>query len=164
MAPMLPIEGIDKKAECTDVPMPEPKGDPEMTPVYIRRLLPLFLNKYRSTLLQSARRSSVNLIQKAVHYATPDLLSSLADKDIIALVEVCASLLVNEVRIRSCSRIGFLFHFLFYFSVNKVKVVAEVTSIKLPRERLLSPLPTCCQTHLSASFAANRESEIKTSF
>ncbi|XP_065564117.1 E3 ubiquitin-protein ligase HECTD1-like isoform X3 [Artemia franciscana] len=96
MAPVLPIEGSDKKAECTDVPMPEPKGDPEMAPVYIRRLLPLFSNTYQSTLLQSVRRSSLNLIRKAVHYATPDLLSSLADKDIPALAEVIASVLDNE--------------------------------------------------------------------
>lgn len=33
----------------------EPKGDPEMAPVYLRRLLPIFTQVYQSTMLPSVR-------------------------------------------------------------------------------------------------------------
>jgi len=33
----------------------EPRGDPEMAPIYLRRLLPVFCNTFQSTMLPSVR-------------------------------------------------------------------------------------------------------------
>lgn len=48
----------EKKEEDTqeDRPDPtEPKGDPEMAPVYLRSLLPVFTHVYQGTMLPSVR-------------------------------------------------------------------------------------------------------------
>lgn len=39
--------------ECED--NGEPKGDPEMAPLYLRRLLPVFCHTFQSTMLASVR-------------------------------------------------------------------------------------------------------------
>jgi E3 ubiquitin-protein ligase HECTD1 len=38
----------------TEVPQ-EPKGDPEMAPIYLQRLLPLFCSTYHSTMVLAVR-------------------------------------------------------------------------------------------------------------
>ena len=45
-----------------------PKGDPEMIPVYVKSLLPMFCQTYQSTMIQSVKRSSLGLIKKIIHY------------------------------------------------------------------------------------------------
>jgi E3 ubiquitin-protein ligase HECTD1 len=52
----------------------EPKGDPEMVPVYVKSLLPLFCRTYQSTMITSVKKSSLNLIKKMIYYLTTDLL------------------------------------------------------------------------------------------
>ena len=52
----------------------EPKGDPEMVPVYVKSLLPLFCRTYQSTMITSVKKSSLNLIKKMVYYLNSDLL------------------------------------------------------------------------------------------
>ena len=41
----------------------EPKGDPEMAPVYLRKLLPIFTQVYQSTMLPSVRYLTPSTIQ-----------------------------------------------------------------------------------------------------
>ena len=48
------MEPPDTKKEEETEPA-EPKGDPEMAPVYLRRLLPVFTQVYQSTMLPSVR-------------------------------------------------------------------------------------------------------------
>ncbi|XP_044007994.1 E3 ubiquitin-protein ligase HECTD1 isoform X1 [Aphidius gifuensis] len=79
----------------------EPKGDPEMAPVYLKRLLPVFCSTFQSTMLSSVRKSSLSLIRKMVHYIQSDLLVETCGDDKTAgcgamLVEVIANVLDNE--------------------------------------------------------------------
>lgn len=42
------------KSESEEIVV-EPKGDPEMAPIYLQRLLPLFCSTYHSTMVPSIR-------------------------------------------------------------------------------------------------------------
>lgn len=45
----------ERKTETEAEDPAEPRGDPEMAPVYLRRLLPVFCNTFQSTMLPSVR-------------------------------------------------------------------------------------------------------------
>lgn len=53
---MMPAEiGRERaKSESEEIP-PEARGDPEMAPVYLQRLLPIFCSTYHSTMIPSVR-------------------------------------------------------------------------------------------------------------
>ncbi|GAB6021555.1 hypothetical protein CHUAL_004153 [Chamberlinius hualienensis] len=100
---MMPIETkdkkeVDKEAEDDN----EPKGDPDMAPLYLRRLLPVFCQTYHSTMIHSVRKSSLNLIRKMIHYIPSALLCEVCNPEFggnlfgAMLVEVVASVLDNE--------------------------------------------------------------------
>ncbi|XP_037958310.1 E3 ubiquitin-protein ligase Ufd4 isoform X2 [Teleopsis dalmanni] len=91
----------------------EPRGDPEMAPVYLKFFLPVFCRTFQSTMLSSVRRASLGLIKKLVQYAHASILKGLCEQpklDVICvnkngqngqnlgtlLVEVVASVLDNE--------------------------------------------------------------------
>lgn len=95
----------------------EPRGDPEMAPVYLKLFLPMFCRTFQGTMLSSVRRASLGLIKKMVQYAHPQVLKGLCNTQSAAaltegsvvipintscnlgtlLVEVVASVLDNEV-------------------------------------------------------------------
>ncbi|ALC39182.1 CG5604 [Drosophila busckii] len=60
--------------------MIEPRGDPEMAPVYLKLLLPILCRTFQGTMLGSVRRASMGLIKKIVQYAHPTVLKSLCKK------------------------------------------------------------------------------------
>ena len=77
----------------------EPKGDPEMVPVYVKSLLPLFCRTYQSTMITSVKKSSLNLIKKMIYYLTSDLLQEVCVENSAIVgetVEVMTSVLDNE--------------------------------------------------------------------
>ncbi|XP_054003467.1 E3 ubiquitin-protein ligase HECTD1 isoform X5 [Hylaeus anthracinus] len=85
----------------TETEFTEPKGDPEMAPVYLKRLLPVFCATFQSSMLPSVRKASLNLIRKMVHYIQPELLVETCGSDRTGgcgamLVEVIANVLDNE--------------------------------------------------------------------
>ncbi|XP_076297611.1 ubiquitin fusion-degradation 4-like isoform X1 [Lasioglossum baleicum] len=85
----------------TESEFTEPKGDPEMAPVYLKRLLPVFCATFQSSMLPSVRKASLSLIRKMVHYIQPDLLVETCGSDKTGdcgamLVEVIANVLDNE--------------------------------------------------------------------
>ncbi|KZC09014.1 E3 ubiquitin-protein ligase HECTD1, partial [Dufourea novaeangliae] len=85
----------------TETEFTEPKGDPEMAPVYLKRLLPVFCATFQSSMLPSVRKASLSLIRKMVHYIQPELLVETCGSDKTGdcgamLVEVIANVLDNE--------------------------------------------------------------------
>ncbi|KOX75373.1 E3 ubiquitin-protein ligase HECTD1 [Melipona quadrifasciata] len=85
----------------TEAEFTEPKGDPEMAPVYLKRLLPVFCATFQSSMLPSVRKASLSLIRKMVHYIQPELLIETCGSDRMGscgamLVEVIANVLDNE--------------------------------------------------------------------
>lgn len=90
-----------RKSESEPEDVIEPKGDPEMAPVYLSRLLPVFCGTFQATMLASVRKASLGLIKKMIHYIQPGLLEELCSPDGnnfgTQLVEVIATVLDNEV-------------------------------------------------------------------
>ncbi|XP_011189870.2 E3 ubiquitin-protein ligase Ufd4 isoform X4 [Zeugodacus cucurbitae] len=86
----------------------EPRGDPEMAPIYLKLFLPVFCRTFQGTMLGSVRRASLGLIKKMVQYAQSGVLKGLCQPQLEAvtgtnaqnlgtlLVEVVASVLDNE--------------------------------------------------------------------
>ncbi|XP_037098175.1 E3 ubiquitin-protein ligase HECTD1 [Syngnathus acus] len=79
----------------------EPKGDPEMAPVYLKRLLPVFAQTFQQTMLPSIRKASLALIRKMVHYSGELLLKEVCDGEAghnlpTVLVEISATVLDQE--------------------------------------------------------------------
>ncbi|XP_067214237.1 E3 ubiquitin-protein ligase HECTD1 isoform X6 [Linepithema humile] len=98
---MLPPNQEHRKLETEAEEFTEPKGDPEMAPVYLKRLLPVFCATFQSTMLPSVRKASLSLIRKMVHYIQPELLIETCGSDKTGgcgamLVEVIANVLDNE--------------------------------------------------------------------
>jgi E3 ubiquitin-protein ligase HECTD1 len=95
----------EKKPECEVEENSEPKGDPDMAPVYLRRLLPVFCSTFQSTMLPSVRKASLSLIKKMAHYIQPALIAELCGGENncgSVVVEVIATVLDNEVRQSAC--------------------------------------------------------------
>ncbi|XP_077394935.1 E3 ubiquitin-protein ligase HECTD1 isoform X2 [Festucalex cinctus] len=79
----------------------EPKGDPEMAPIYLKRLLPVFAQTFQQTMLPSIRKASLALIRKMVHYSSDLLLKEVCDSEAghnlpTVLVEISATVLDQE--------------------------------------------------------------------
>ena len=93
-------ESGDTEANAANEPQSdEPKGDPEMVPVYVKSLLPLFCKTYQSTMISSVKKSSLNLIKKMIYYLTPQLLKEVCTENasiVGEVVEVMTSVLDNE--------------------------------------------------------------------
>lgn len=85
----------EKKEEPEDV-----KGDPEMAPVYLKNLLPLFAKNYKETMMPSIRKATLALMRKMIHYASQAQLEELSQNATFAsvIVEVLSVVLDHEVR------------------------------------------------------------------
>ncbi|MGH0172347.1 UNVERIFIED_CONTAM: hypothetical protein FKN15_063176 [Acipenser sinensis] len=88
---------LNKEEEETN----EPKGDPEMAPIYLKRLLPVFAQTFQQTMLPSVRKASLALIRKMIHYCSEALLKEVCDSDAghnlpTVLVEITATVLDQE--------------------------------------------------------------------
>ncbi|XP_036209743.1 E3 ubiquitin-protein ligase HECTD1 isoform X6 [Myotis myotis] len=102
---MCPVnKGDDKKKKDTnkdEEECNEPKGDPEMAPIYLKRLLPVFAQTFQQTMLPSIRKASLALIRKMIHFCSEALLKEVCDSDIghnlpTILVEITATVLDQE--------------------------------------------------------------------
>ncbi|XP_046871935.1 E3 ubiquitin-protein ligase HECTD1 isoform X1 [Hypomesus transpacificus] len=102
---MCPVnKGEDKKKKDVNKEEEEgsePKGDPEMAPIYLKRLLPVFAQTFQQTMLPSIRKASLALIRKMVHYSSELLLKEVCDSDAghnlpTTLVEITATVLDQE--------------------------------------------------------------------
>uniref|UniRef100_A0A4W5NBG2 E3 ubiquitin-protein ligase n=1 Tax=Hucho hucho TaxID=62062 RepID=A0A4W5NBG2_9TELE len=101
---MCPVnKGEDKKKKDLneEEEASEPKGDPEMAPIYLKRLLPVFAQTFQHTMLPSIRKASLALIRKMIHYSCEVLLKEVCDSDAghnlpTVLVEITATVLDQE--------------------------------------------------------------------
>ncbi|XP_040826176.1 E3 ubiquitin-protein ligase HECTD1 isoform X5 [Ochotona curzoniae] len=102
---MCPVnKGDDKKKKDTnkdEEECNEPKGDPEMAPMYLKRLLPVFAQTFQQTMLPSIRKASLALIRKMIHFCSEALLKEVCDSDVghnlpTILVEITAAVLDQE--------------------------------------------------------------------
>ncbi|XP_077476679.1 E3 ubiquitin-protein ligase HECTD1 isoform X1 [Stigmatopora argus] len=102
---MCPVnKGDDKKKKDVNKEEDEggePKGDPEMAPIYLKRLLPVFAQTFQQTMLPSIRKASLALIRKMVHYSSDVLLKEVCDSEAghnlpTVLVEISATVLDQE--------------------------------------------------------------------
>lgn len=86
----------EKKEEPEDV-----KGDPEMAPVYLKNLLPLFAKNYKETMMPSIRKATLALMRKMIHYASQAQLEELSQNSTFAsvIVEVLSVVLDHEVSV-----------------------------------------------------------------
>ncbi|KAK1893759.1 E3 ubiquitin-protein ligase HECTD1 [Dissostichus eleginoides] len=97
-------EGDDKKKKDVNKEEEEggePKGDPEMAPIYLRRLLPVFAQTFQQTMLPSIRKASLALIRKMIHYSSDVLLKEVCHSEVghnlpTVLVEITATVLDQE--------------------------------------------------------------------
>ena len=84
----------EKKEEPEDV-----KGDPEMAPIYLKNLLPLFAKNYKETMMPSIRKATLALMRKMIHYSSQAQLEELSQNMSFAsvIVEVLSVVLDHEV-------------------------------------------------------------------
>ena len=74
-----------------------PRGDPEMVPLYVDTLLPMFCKTFQSSMVVSIKRASLGLIKKLLHYLDNDILESISKKEVAGeVVEVLATTLDIE--------------------------------------------------------------------
>lgn len=75
------------------------KGDVEMAPLYAKRLLPVFAQTFRSSLVPSIRKATLAIMKKVIHYIPQRMMSEVISSCNIAasIVEVLSSVLNVEV-------------------------------------------------------------------
>ncbi|XP_050406417.1 E3 ubiquitin-protein ligase HECTD1 isoform X3 [Patella vulgata] len=99
------VETKEKKEEVSEpekVEVVEAKGDPEVAPLYVRRLLPTFTQVYHSSMLASVRKATLSLMRKMLHYMSEPLLYDMCNPEFISpnfassLTEVLSTVLDTE--------------------------------------------------------------------
>lgn len=96
-----PGELMTASSEINETENTEPRGEPQIAPVYLKCLLPDFCQTFQNTMLQSVKKTCLGLIKKMVQRPSqPDLLRVLAtdpEQDMGKLMlEVVSSVLHNE--------------------------------------------------------------------
>jgi len=119
----------EKKEEPEEV-----KGDPEMAPIYLKNLLPLFAKNYKETMMPSIRKATLALMRKMIHYASQAQLEELSQNSTFAsvIVEVLSVVLDHEVRVQITKKK------LFYNVKIKLSCVVGLTGCVIHQEYLFS--------------------------
>ena len=78
---------------------PVVKGDPEMSPLYVKRLLPMFTQTFRSSLVPSIRKATLAIMKKVIHLIPVDMMPNVIASSNVAssIVEVISAVLNAEV-------------------------------------------------------------------
>uniref|UniRef100_A0A8C4R5R1 E3 ubiquitin-protein ligase n=1 Tax=Eptatretus burgeri TaxID=7764 RepID=A0A8C4R5R1_EPTBU len=102
MCPVNKDQDKKKKETHREEEINEPRGDPEMAPVYLKRLLPIFAQTFQKTMVPSVRKASLALIRKMVYHCHETLFKEVCSLDAgqnlpIILVEVMSAVLDHEV-------------------------------------------------------------------
>lgn len=73
------------------------KGDPEMAPVYVKRLVPVFANTYQASLVPSIKKATLSILKKMIHYIPVSMMEDLVSGNVAPLlVDVIATALNAE--------------------------------------------------------------------
>jgi E3 ubiquitin-protein ligase HECTD1 len=72
-------EGGEAKEDVAEEKGPDDKGDSEMAPVYLQRLLPVFTEIYHSSLAPALRKESLRLMRKMCRYIDSKCLQDLCE-------------------------------------------------------------------------------------
>jgi hypothetical protein len=98
MKPEIKSEPEETKPEVKPEPYDQ-HGDPEMAPIYLKHLLPIFTHIYQKTMLPSVQKASFALIRKMVHYGSETVLTEIAGMSAFMseMTEVIANVLEKEV-------------------------------------------------------------------
>ena len=84
----------DMKVETEDVV----KGDPEMAPIYVKRLVPVFANTHQGSLVPSIKKATLSILKKMIHYIPATMMEELVSGNVAPqLVDVIAMALNAEV-------------------------------------------------------------------
>nr|XP_039255177.1 E3 ubiquitin-protein ligase HECTD1-like [Styela clava] len=67
-----------KKAEPKEQPVEKEKGDPEMSPIYLSKMLPIFISTYQRAVSTNVRKLSLALVRKMTLYSSPDHLKDVS--------------------------------------------------------------------------------------
>ena len=70
----------DGKESVEDESPAEDRGDPEMAPIYLQRLLPIFTEIYHSSLAPALRKESLRLMRKMCRYIASKCLQDLCEE------------------------------------------------------------------------------------
>eukprot|EP00794_Sanderia_malayensis_P020162 gene20162-22137_t len=116
------------------------KGDPEMAPVYVKRLLPVFCQTFRSSLVPSIRKATLSIVKKVIHLIPGDMMPDVIASSNIAsnIVEVLSSILNTEdddnghftafqcvEDLMNKAKDTFLVHFVRLGVLNRIKEISE---------------------------------------
>lgn len=73
------------------------KGDPEMAPIYVKRLVPVFVNTYQGSLVASIKKATLSILKKMIHYIPAVMMEELVSGNVAPkLVDVIAMALNTE--------------------------------------------------------------------
>jgi len=82
VAPVASSSGRPERNEeqSTSDITPEIRGDAEMIPIYLKRLLPIFCRLFLSTMVRTVRKSCLSIMRKMIHYANPQQISEITSQ------------------------------------------------------------------------------------
>ena len=93
-------EETKKNEEPAEEPTePVVKGDREMAPLYVKRLLPVFAQTFKSSLVPSIRKATLAIMKKVIHFIPIEMMCEVIASSNVAsnVVEVLSSVLNVEV-------------------------------------------------------------------
>ncbi|XP_066922502.1 E3 ubiquitin-protein ligase HECTD1-like [Clytia hemisphaerica] len=81
----------DQDKEITESPEKAVKGDPEVAPIYIKRLVPVFANTFQSSLIPSVKKATLSILKKMIHSIPAQMMEEVISGTVASqLVDVIA--------------------------------------------------------------------------
>ena len=74
------------------------KGDPEVAPIYVKRLVPVFANTFQNSLIPSVKKATLSILKKMIHSIPNQMMEEVVSGNVASqLVDVIAIALSVEV-------------------------------------------------------------------
>ena len=76
------------------------KGDPEVAPIYVKRLVPVFANTFQNSLIPSVKKATLSILKKMIHSIPAQMMEEVVSGNVASqLVDVIAIALSVEVSV-----------------------------------------------------------------